>query len=264
MRKDGRILLTRPDDKDRSDPERLSQTYLEQVNANQEFRDVSDFFASLRYLHIVPQLVREPDRFVGKSDDPYGSDFIETIARTPEKTRAAWLNRIRSALQLAVPQLTELEMTRDVRGVPHLRGKYEHWRARGAWQSESDFSDGTLRLMGLLWALLEGGGPLMLEEPEIHLHEGVVRHIPQMINSMQRRSGRQVFISTHSRELLDDPGIGVDEVLLLRPTTEGTVVSSASDIREIADLLGGGVPMGEAVLPLTVPPRASQLQLFGS
>ncbi len=264
VRKDGRILLTRPDDKDRSDPERLSQTYLEQVNANQEFRDVSDFFASLRYLHIVPQLVREPDRFVGKSDDPYGSDFIETIARTPEKTRAAWLNRIRSALQLAVPQLTELEMTRDVRGVPHLRGKYEHWRARGAWQSESDFSDGTLRLMGLLWALLEGGGPLMLEEPEIHLHEGVVRHIPQMINSMQRRSGRQVFISTHSRELLDDPGIGVDEVLLLRPTTEGTVVSSASDIREIADLLGGGVPMGEAVLPLTVPPRASQLQLFGS
>lgn len=262
--KDGEPLLNRPDEKDKEDPERLSQTYLEQVNANQEFRGVSEFFASMRYLHIVPQLVREPDRFVGKSEDPYGSDFIETIARTSERTRAAWLKRIREALQLAVPQLRELEMSRDVRGVPHLRGKYEHWRSQGAWQSESDFSDGTLRLMGLLWALLEGGGPLMLEEPEIHLHEGVVRNIPQMINSTQRRTGRQVFISTHSREMLSDEGIALDEVLLLQPTNEGTIVRLAADIQQVSDLLGGGVQMGEAVLPLTMPPMASQLSLFGS
>ena len=264
VQRDGETLLDRPDETDEQDPERLSQTHLEQLNANQQFRAVSDFFSSMRYLHIVPQLVREPERFLGKTDDPYGSDFIETIARKTEKTRAAWLRRIRDALQLAVPQLRELELTRDVRGVPHLRGKYEHWRSQGAWQSESDFSDGTLRLMGLLWALLEGGGPLMLEEPEIHLHEGVVRQIPQMINTMQRRSGRQVFISTHSREMLSDDGIGMDEILLLRPTGEGTLTRLASQIQEVADLLGGGIPMGDAVIPMTSPPRASQLSLFGS
>ena len=43
--KAGETIIERPDDKDGSDPERLTQTYLEQVNANQQFRDVSDFLA---------------------------------------------------------------------------------------------------------------------------------------------------------------------------------------------------------------------------
>jgi hypothetical protein len=63
--------------------------------------------------------------------------------------------------------LKELELWRDVRGTPHLRGKYEHWRPQGAWQTEEQFSDGTLRLMGLLWISLAGGGPSLLEEPEL-------------------------------------------------------------------------------------------------
>jgi hypothetical protein len=57
--KDGKVLVNRPDDKDTQDPERLTQTYLQQVNVNREFREVADFFAAIRYLHIVPQLVRE-------------------------------------------------------------------------------------------------------------------------------------------------------------------------------------------------------------
>lgn len=36
--------------------------------------------ASVRYLHIVPQLIREPDRSVGRVNDPYGGDFLEQIA----------------------------------------------------------------------------------------------------------------------------------------------------------------------------------------
>ena len=50
----GQGMLERPDHDDRQDPERLTQTYLEQVNANQTFRAVADVFASIRYLHVVP------------------------------------------------------------------------------------------------------------------------------------------------------------------------------------------------------------------
>jgi len=99
------ILLNRPNDPDRDDPAQLSQTYLEQVNVNRDFRDLAGFFASVRYLHIVPQLVREPDRSVGRSDDPFGGDFLEQIAKTPEKTQSARLHRITDALHIAVPQL---------------------------------------------------------------------------------------------------------------------------------------------------------------
>ncbi len=116
--KGGKNILLRPDEDDQKDRERLTQTYLEQVNVNREFRDVADFFASVRYLHIVPQLVREPDRSVGKRKDPYGGDFLEQIASTPEKTRSAWLRRIEGALKVAVPQLTKVELWRDDRGGP--------------------------------------------------------------------------------------------------------------------------------------------------
>jgi predicted ATPase len=261
--KNGSVLLNRPMDDDKEDPERLTQTYLEQVNVNQAFREVAEFFASVRYLHIVPQLVREPDRSVGRRNDPFGGDFLEQLARTPEKTRNAWLRRIRDALRVAVPQLNELELWRDIRGTPHLRGRYEHWRPQGAWQTEEHFSDGTLRLMGLLWATLAGTGPLLLEEPELSLHPDVVRFIPQMFARIQRRTGRQILISTHSMDLLRDEGIGLDEVLLLEPGTEGTSVAPAGNILEIKDLLQGGLNLAEAVMPRTRPDRAQQLTLFG-
>jgi hypothetical protein len=256
-------LLRRPDESDKNDPERLTQTYLQQVNVNKEFRPVADAFASIRYLHIVPQLIREPDRSVGRTNDPYGGDFLEQVAGTREQTLRSRLRAISNALKVAVPQLSELELVRDPRGVPHLRGRYEHWRPQGAWQTEDQFSDGTLRLLGLLWAILEGGGPLLLEEPELSLHPEVVRYLPQMFARMQRRSGRQMFVSTHSAELLQDEGIGLDEVLLLIPTPEGTTVTTANAFPEIQTLLHGGSTLSEAVLPLTRPGAAQQLALFG-
>ncbi len=261
--KSGTLILERPDQSDKKDQERLTQTYLEQVNANQDFRGIGDFFATVRYLHIIPQLVREPDRSVGKRNDPFGGDFLEQIARTPPKTQKSRLKRIEEALRFAVPQLKQLGLERDARGTPHLRGKYEHWRPQGAWQGEEQFSDGTLRLMGLLWATLDGSGPMLLEEPELSLHPGVVRYIPQMFARIQRRSGRQILVSTHSPDLLSDEGLGLDEVFLLRPGPEGTEVSPASDMQEVKDLLESGLSMAEVVLPKTQPQQARQLMLFG-
>lgn len=257
------VLLERPNNEDREDVARLSQTYLEQVNVNRPFRDLVVFFASTRYLHIVPQLVREPDRSVGHSDDPFGGDFLEQIARIQEKTRNARMRRIKDALHVAVPQLQEIDLHRDNRGTPHLRGKFRHWRAQGAWQTEEQLSDGTLRLMGLLWAAMEGNGPLLLEEPELSLHPEIIRLLPQMFARVQRRTGRQIFISTHSLDLLRDEGIGLDEVILFIPKDEGTLVTTAASNQDIRDLLQDGLSLADIVIPKTRPENAHQLMLFG-
>jgi predicted ATPase len=258
----GELLLARPDNEDNIDTERLRQTHLEQVNVNRPFRAVADFLATIRYLHIVPQLVREPDRSFGRTNDPYGGDFLEQIASTPKKTREARLRRIVSALKVAVPQLEELELTPDVRGVPHLRGKYRHWRLNGAWQNEEHFSDGTLRLLGLLWAVTEGSGPLLLEEPELSLHPEVVRHIPQMFAQVQRRTGRQIIVSSHSVELLGDPGIALDEVLLLTPANEGTSVALGIELEELSTLRNAGINLAELLSTFTKPQQVAELTLF--
>jgi predicted ATPase len=260
--RDGQDLFVRPDDHDRADTERLTQTYLEQVNVNRDFREVVEFLSSVRYLHVVPQLIREPERSVGRQNDPYGGDFLEQIARSQKTTRDARLRRILQALRVAVPQLEDLQLSRDEVGTPHLRGKYKHWRPQGAWQTEEDFSDGTLRLIGLLWAVLDGSGPLLLEEPELSLHPEVVRYLPQLLARVQRQSGRQMMISTHSKDLLDDEGIGLDEVLLLETGGEGTEVRRADSQDEIRFLLEGGLSLAEAVIPRTRPERAEQLALF--
>jgi predicted ATPase len=263
VRRGAEVLLQRPDPNDEEDPNRLTQTHLEQVNANKHFRDLAEFFAQVRYLHLVPQLVRQPDRSVGRARDPYGGDFLEQLARTPQKTLNARLRHITDALRVAVPQLKELVLDRDVRGVPHLKGLYEHWRPNAGWQTEDQFSDGTLRLLGLLWIFLDGTAPLLLEEPELSLHVAVVRHVPHMMARLGRRTGRQILVSTHSAELLSDEGIAPEEVLLLEPAKEGTRVHVAAHNLQIRALLERGLRVGEVVLPQIAPERASQLALFG-
>jgi predicted ATPase len=261
--RDGRVVRRRPDDDDNDDANRLTQTHLEQVNTNKDFREVAQFLTDVRYLHLVPQLIREPDRSVGKKRDPFGGDFLEQVISVPEKTRVSRFRRIEEALRVAVPQLKKLELERDKRGVPHLRGLYEHWRPNAGWQTEEQFSDGTLRLLGLLWVLLDGTAPVLLEEPELSLHTAVIGYLPQMLVRLGRKSGRQVILTTHSADLLADQGIAAEEVLLLSPSAEGTVVELASSKREVRALLTAGMSVAEAVLPRTAPPNASQLTLFG-
>jgi predicted ATPase len=260
----GKTILERPDSDDLRDQERLRQTHLEQVNVNKEFRIVADFLATVRYLHIVPQLVREPDRSVGRVNDPFGGDFLELIARTSKRTRESRLRRIVAALRVAVPQLQELEMQTDARGVPHLRGKYQHWRPQGAWQTEDHFSYGTLRLLGLLWAATESSGPLLLEEPELSLHPEVVRQIPQMFAQLQRRTGRQIILSSHSPEILNDSGIGNDEILILLPGGEGTTAQLLSDHQRAVEARNAGVELAEILRNLTAPENAAELASFAS
>jgi predicted ATPase len=256
-------LLSRPNKIDKKDPELLTQTHLEQVNTNRDFRELAEFFAKVRYLHLVPQLVREPDRSTGRANDPFGGDFLEQLARTPRKTLESRLKRITSALRVAVPQLEKLELKRDERGVPHLQGRYKHWRPNAGWQNETQLSDGTLRLLGLLWVFLDGSAPLLLEEPELSLHSAVVRHIPQMLAQLSRKSDRQVFVSTHSADLLSDQGIGAEEVLVLEPLEEGTQIEVAENDEQIRGLLEGGLSIADAIIPRTAPRDADQLNLFG-
>jgi predicted ATPase len=262
--KGDQLILQRPDETDKVDQLRLSQTALEQISANQSFRGIAHFFESISYLHLVPQIIRNPGSLSedGGIMDAYGRHFLERVAKTSEKTRNSRLRKIRNALVIAVPQLKELRLDHDPRGVPHLVGVYEHWRPKGAKQNEEQFSDGTLRLLGLLWALQEGEGPLLLEEPELSLHSGVVRRLAGLIYRMQKARRRQVLISTHSVDLLSDPGISGEEVLVLKPGVEGTQVTRAASNDEIRHLLEAGMSAADAVLPHTEPEQAIQLELF--
>jgi predicted ATPase len=260
-----RQVLDRPTKEDIADPARLTQTYLEQIGANSAFRDVARFFQRVTYLHLVPQLLRYADQIQGRviEEDPFGQSFLERVAKAPEGTRKSRFRSIEKALKIAVPQFEQLQFTRDAAtGRPHLQALYSHWRKDAGWQQEDQFSDGTLRLIGLLWSLLEGDSLLLLEEPELSLNAAIVAQLAPLTYRLQRSKRRQVLLSTHSDDLLSDPGIDGREVLLLRPVGEGTEVSVAADTSDVRTLLDAGFSVGEAVLPQTKPANVGQLSLI--
>jgi predicted ATPase len=258
------LILDRPDPDDKKDELRLTQTHLEQISANADFRVVARFLESIRYLHLVPQLLRHPESFQGplSGEDPYGRNFLEVVAKTPDSTRKARLRKIEEALRAAVPQLTNLAHSKDEAGVPHLEAVYEHWRPNAGRQREDQFSDGTLRLIGLFWSLLEGESPLLLEEPELSLHSAIIGRLPALFHRLQRRRKRQILVSTHSWDLLSQKGIGGEEVVMLKPDPEGTKARLASSVSEVRLLLEAGLSIADAAIPHTAPANLEQLSLF--
>jgi predicted ATPase len=263
--KGDQLILNRPNVEDKKDIERLKQTYLEQVNTNLVFRDIAKYLDSVSYIHLVPQLLRYADTFQTSTfeSDPFGQGFLVRVAKSMPRTQKSRLARIEKALIVAVPQLQQLKFERDSdSGKPHLSALYSHWRPNAGWQREDQFSDGTLRLIGLLWALLESDSLLLLEEPELSLNSGIVSKLAPLIYRLQRQRKRQVLISTHSESLLGDNGIDGREVLLLTPGTEGTSIEVAGNISDVKPLLDAGLSVGEVVLPRSKPSKIEQLELF--
>lgn len=264
VQRDGATVLSRPDAEDRNDPQRLHQTALQQLSFNKPFRVVAEFFRSIRYVNLLPQLIREGQRSSHDSpgEDPHGRDFLERVRQTPKGDRTRRLKAIESLLRSVVPSFTKLRHEEDERGRPHLCVGFKHWRGRAAKQRESQFSDGTLRLIAILWALQEQEGPLLLEEPEWSLHAGVLDRLAPFIARMQRKvGGRQVIISTHSDRLLSDPGIRAEEVLLLLPDPKGgTRIEVGARRSAVKTAMEQGLSASEAALPLT---RIDTMPLFG-
>ena len=267
--KDGKLLLNRPNAEDKKDLDRLIHTTLEQTD--HDFRELVDFFQSITYLHLVPQLIRFPDLITVDSVETdtnarrsgsrarsksirtqLGHGLLEKIDSVDEDTRCSRLKTIEEALKIAIPQLERLEFKHDEMGRPHLSVRCSHWHPNSSAQHEEQLSDGTLRLLGFLWGLLESESVLLLEEPELSLHVGIVSQLAYLIYKMQASKNQQVLVSTHSDVLLAQPEIDGTEVLMLTPTKSGTEVKIASDNEAVKQLLAADFTVGEVVLSRSI------------
>lgn len=256
-------ILKRPDTTDARDHDRLTQTHLELTNSNEKFRDIAHYFSETTYLHLVPQLLKFANLIGGNTieRDPFGQGFLQRVAATSAKVRDSRLRRIQKVLSTVVPQFAAFKFQKDtITGLPHIEARFNHWRPKAVWQRENQLSDGTLRLIGLLWSLMEGNSLLLLEEPELSLNEEIVRSLPKLISGIQRLSkntGRQVIITTHSEAMLSDASIPQEEVLRICPGKNGTEIMPVTEEEEI--MLKSGIPVGEALLKPTAPKEAGQM-----
>lgn len=113
-----------------------------------------------------------------------------------------------------------------------------------------------------MWSLLDGDSLLLIEEPELSLHEAVVEQVPLLIDRVQREAKhrRQIIISTHSESLLRDVAIDAKSIVILDPAREGTTIRSVS----AAEMTGleAGLSVADVVLPQTRPVGIEQLGLW--
>jgi predicted ATPase len=254
--KNGELIFTRPDEDDKNDQERLTRTLLETINSNKKFREIPQFFERTLYLHLVPQLLKHSELFVSREteSDPFGQGFLKEIAGTAFKIRESRLRRTEKILKKVIPHFEELKFSQDPdTGYPHLEMRYVHWRPNAGWQREDQFSDGTLRLIALVWTLMASDNLILLEEPELSLHRKIVEQIPRMIADARRSrkiAGGQIIVSTHSPDLLSDNSME-GQFLVLNPGKHGESTSIEMPTKEDLIALKAGMSAADILLPRT-------------
>lgn len=260
-------ILNRPRKDDKEDQDLLTQSYLEHTLLNRKFKIIADYLNNITYLHLVPQILKHPSQFTQNEnigDDYFGQSFLYQLAKATPSVLRSRLGKIEKALQIAVPYLKELKFEKDeIKGTPHLKALYDHWRPKAGWQREDQFSDGTLRLIALLWSLLDSKGLLLLEEPELSLNPAIVKNLAAIFYKIarSRKNVSQLLITSHSNELLSDSGISSNEIVIVVPYNEGSKIKNVTELTEIKALLDAGFSPSDAVLPSTSPEHIDQMVL---
>jgi predicted ATP-dependent endonuclease of OLD family len=93
--------------------------------------------------------------------------------------------------------------------------------------SFNQLSEGTLRTLAMLfYVITDKSRLLLLEEPEICVHHGLLNSVIQIIKEYGRT--KQIIFSTHSETVVD--GLTPEQVLIVnRHRSKGTIVSKISD-----------------------------------
>lgn len=226
------------------------------VNDRDEFEGENDWqsklrqvLAGIRYIHPNPKkMLERADRY----DPDHGTGFFQHAGRFSDQQLNAALDRIRPIMAAAVPEVPNLSYLRMGLGTEVVFYSDTPERgARGVYSHER-FSEGTLRLLGMLFGLAtlpRTTSIVLIEEPEAFLQASVVRSMSSFLAEVAMTHDVQMVISTHSPELIDSELVLPSQVLVLRPEdgeTVGELLSQSNDPR-IRAVISAGLPKSEAI-----------------
>lgn len=220
------------------------------VQSRQEWRErVRQMFAGIRYIHPNPKkMLERADRY----DPDHGTGFFQHAGRFSDQQLDAVVDRIRPIMASVVPEIPNLSYQRMGLGTELVF--YSDTPVRGATgvYSHEQFSEGTLRLLGLLFdleTLPRDTSIVLIEEPETFLQASVVRSLPSLLAEVAMNRDVQMVISTHSPELIDSELVLPSQVLMLRSEngeTTGELLSQSNDPR-IKAVVSAGLPKTQGI-----------------
>jgi predicted ATPase len=235
-------------------------------------RPAFDALASMAFYNLNPKLMREPQRPQdGRLLKPAGENLASVLGHL-ERTRPDALERIVQFLAAVVPSVhgvrrSALGPLETIEFRQPVAGSRDPWKFPAM-----NMSDGTLRVLGILVSLFQGGSEhepsvVGIEEPETALHPGASAALRAALNSAAERT--QVLVTSHSPELLDDPGLLPDQLLAVSELDGKTAIAPVdSASREIltSRLFSAGelLKLGQLrpAAPEPTPVRAAEPDLF--
>lgn len=194
-------------------PDRLALVAASGLSA---FRPVFDALTAMGFYNLNPDSMRALQKPQdGRLLKPAGENIASVIAHL-ERVSPARSAVIRDYLQSVVPMVHGLER-KTIGPMETLEFRQEMSGSKHPWRFlAQSMSDGTLRALGVLTALLQGNpdyAPTLIgiEEPETALHPAGSAALRAAVTQASRDT--QIIVTSHSPDLLDDIDIDIDSLL---------------------------------------------------
>ncbi len=189
-----------------------------------------------RFLELSPERMREPS-FPGADTLGDTGDNLPTVLEKicddsrRKEVLASWLQ------ELTPMDVVDFEFPRDPTGRVHLQVIERNGRKVSAYSA----SDGTLRFLGMLAALLseERAGLYFFEEIDTGIHPARLSLLIELIERQTAKGGVQVVATTHSPGLLDlvnDTAFENTSLVYRGDKSADAIIRSVTDLPRIREL----------------------------
>jgi predicted ATPase len=177
------------------------------VGGDQRFLPLVQALQSISVYSIFPDTLRLPQKYSPRKPmERHGENWVSILKDQPAPT---WKPELIAALYKLTGDMEDIEIE-SIAGYLVVRFRHRSENEKPKWFEAAQESDGTLRVAGLISALLqEPAVPVIgIEEPELTVHPGAIPLLYDHLNQATEES--QVIITTHSPEMLDH--FDVDDV----------------------------------------------------
>ncbi len=197
------------------------------LGGDERIKPLWEFLANMMVYSVYPDVLREPQKYSSETPmKPRGDNWV-SILYQQEKT--GWKEDLVAALKKLTGDIDDIKVAKASGFLmAQFRHKTQREKAR-RWFSADLESDGTLRVAGLLAALLqEPPLPLIgIEEPELTVHPGAIPLIYDYLSEASVRS--QILVTTHSPLLLDYLDLEKSRVFVVQRNNAVTSVHALSE-----------------------------------
>ena len=254
-------------------PDRL---YLLNASGLPEIRPIYDAFSQMGFYNLNPDKIRDlqapdPRNVLARDGGNLTSIFSQLsppVKENIEEYLAAVVPGVHKVNVKEFGPKETLEFRQDVAGDKHT------WRFLA-----NNMSDGTLRVLGILVALFQGNQKVEkrvtlvgIEEPEIALHPAAAGVLLDALRDAAYK--KQVIITSHSPDLLDDKHLDVNSILAVEAHDGNTLIAPVDKVGR--SIMGDNLCTAGELLrldqfqpdPTQIPkghgPKVEQLNLFDS